>query len=70
MDGLSQYYYEGWGDLINQDQGRDMTRISYLFYQDVEFAVVKPVHGQMPFLTAPAPSLGRDTQIELSLSLS
>jgi len=43
------------GELINQR--RDMTRISYLFHQDVEFAVVKPVHGQMPFLAAPAPSL-------------
>jgi len=43
------------GELINQ--GQDMTRILYLFHQGVEFAVVKPVHGQMPFLTAPAPSL-------------
>ncbi len=57
MDGLSQCYYEQWGDLINQDQGRDMTRIVYLFHQGVEFAVVKPVHGQMPFLTATTPSL-------------
>jgi hypothetical protein len=50
MDGLSQCYYERCGDLINQDQG-------HLFHQGVEFAVVKQVHGQMQFLSAPASSL-------------